>query len=218
MLNGKIKFNANINGYQQKYFSGTDGDSYNPAVYRNSLTYNPTDHVKDSAGNWTEHVEKTDYQNPVSLLTETIGLNQNTDLRTAGTITILPVRGVTLSLLGSRDLFNSTRGYYETKKHYSTVHDGKNGYASRGTTRTVEDLLEATAQYTRTIGDHRITVLGGYSWRFDNYQNYYMQNWDFPTDAFTYNNIGAGQALAREQSVEVSQQTENKMIGYFTFL
>ena len=218
MLNGKVKFNANINGYQQKYYAGTDGGSYNPAVYRNSLTYNPTDHVKDSAGNWTEHVEKTDYENPVSLLAETIGLNQNTDLRTTGSITILPIRGVTLSLLGSRDLFNSTRGYYETKKNYSTVHDGKNGYASRGTTRTVEDLVEATAQYTKTFGEHRVTALGGYTWRNDNYQNYYMQNWDFPTDAFTYNNIGAGQALARGQAVEYSQQTENKLIGYFARL
>jgi hypothetical protein len=42
-----------------------------------------------------------------------------------------------------------------------------------------------------------------------------MQNWDFPTDAFTYNNIGAGQALARGQAVEYSQQTSNKLIGYF---
>src|SRR3569833_4590427 len=45
-----------------------------------------------------------------------------------------------------------------------------------------------------------------------------MQNWDFHTDAFTYNYIGAGQALARGQAVEVSQQTENKLIGYFARL
>lgn len=215
MLNGKIRFNANINGYQQKYYAGTDGGSYNPAVYRNSNTYNPTDHIKDSAGNWTEHVEKTDYQNPVALLEETVGVNQNTDFRTSGTITIQPIKEVTVSLLGSRDLFNSTRGYYETKKNYSTIHDGKNGYASRGTTRTVEDLLEATAQYSKAFGVHRLTALAGYSWRTDNYQNYYMQNWDFPTDAFTYNNMGAGQALARGQAVDVSQQSDNKLIGYF---
>ncbi len=215
MLNGKLRFNANINGYQQKYYAGTDGGSYNPAVYRNSNTYNPTDHIRDSAGNWTEHVEKTDYQNPVSLLEETIGLSQNTDFRTSGTVIVQPIKEVTVTLLGSRDLFNSTRGYYETKRQYSTIHDGKNGYASRGTTRTVEDLLEATAQYNKTFGDHRVTGLAGYTWRSDNYQNYYMQNWDFPTDAFTYNNMGAGQALARGQAVEVSQQTENKLIGYF---
>jgi len=215
MLNGKIRFNANINGYQQKYYAGTDGGSYNPLVYRNALSYNPTDHVRDSAGNWTERIEKTEYKNPVSLLEETVGLNENTDFRTSGTITIQPVREVTLTLLGSRDLFNSTRGYYETKKNYSTVYGGKNGYASRGTTRTVEDLLEATAQYSKVFGDHRVTALAGYTWRADNYQNYYMQNWDFPTDAFTYNNIGAGQALARGQAVEYSQQTSNKLIGYF---
>lgn len=222
MFNGKIRLNANINGYQQEYYLGSDylstdviRQTYNPQVYRNALTYNPTDHIKDSAGNWTEHVEKTDYKNPVSLLKETLGLTQNSDFRTSGTIVIQPIKEVTVSILGSRDLFNSTRGYYETKKHYSTVHDGKNGYASRGAIRTVENLLEATAQYSKTIDKHKFTVLGGYSWRTNNYQDYYMQNWDFPTDAFSYDNMGAGQALARGQAVEYSYQSDNKLIGYF---
>ena len=51
------------------------------------MTYNPTDPVKDADGNWTEHTDKTAYANPVSLLMETHGKNQNTNLRTLGTIT-----------------------------------------------------------------------------------------------------------------------------------
>ena len=215
MFNGKLKFNANISGNQQEYFSGSDGGSFNNSVYRNGLTYNPTDRPKDDVGNWVEHVDKTDYMNPLSLLAETHGLNQNSNLRTIGAITFVPFSDFNLKLLGSRDLTNSTRGYYETKSHYSNIHDGKNGYASRGTSRSLEELLELTAQYTKIFNNHQFTGLAGYSWRQSNNQDYYMQNWDFPTDAYDYNNMGAGLALKRGEAVMNSYQSQNKLIGYF---
>lgn len=216
MFDSKLKFNVNISGYQQKYFAGADGVSFNNSVYRNGLNYNPTDRLKDDNGKWIERVEKTDYANPVALLEETKGLNQNTNLRTYGTITYYPIDGVTINLLGSRDMYNSVRGYYETKQHYSTSHDGKNGYASRGTTGSQEDLLELTAQYNKTLlGEHHLAALGGYSWRKTNFEEYWMQNWDFPTDDFSYNKMQAGLALTRGQALENSYQRENKLVGYF---
>ncbi|UYQ91453.1 SusC/RagA family TonB-linked outer membrane protein [Chitinophaga horti] len=215
MLDGKLRLNANLSGSQQTYFSGSDGGAYRGDVYRNGLTYNPTDPVKDANGNWTEHTDKTAYANPVSLLMETDGKNQQANFRTIGTVTYSPIKGLDVMLLGSRDLNNSTRGYYESKKHYSTLRDGRNGYASRGTTRSQEDLLELTVNYQRSFADHDFTVLGGYSWRQTNYQDYWMQNWDFPTDDFSYNNIGAGLALARGEAPQNSYQSSNKLIGYF---
>ena len=215
LFDGKIKLTGNITGYQQEYFSGSDGGSFNTNVYRNGLTYNPTDRPKDDNGNWVEHVEKTDYMNPLSLLNETHGLNQNSDLRTIGTMTLLPISGLNIKMLGSRDLYNSTRGYYETKKHYSTLHDGRNGFASRGTTRTLEEIFELTAQYTKVIKNHSINALAGYSWRSNSFQDYWMQNWDFPTDAFDYNNMGAGKALKRGDAPMSSYQSQNKLVGYF---
>ncbi len=215
LFNGIIKLSGNITGYQQEYFSGSDGGSFNNNVYRNGLTYNPTDRPKNDDGSWVEHVDKTDYMNPLSLLNETHGLNQNNDLRTIGTITFLPINGLNIKMLGSRDLYNSTRGYYETKKHYSTLHDGRNGFASRGTTRTLEELFELTAQYTKAIKDHSINALAGYSWRNNSYQDYWMQNWDFPTDAFDYNNMGAGKALKRGDAPISSYQSQNKLVGFF---
>ncbi|SEM15557.1 TonB-linked outer membrane protein, SusC/RagA family [Olivibacter domesticus] len=224
MFDGKLKLNANINGYQQKYyasadqpenFTSTESNSFRGDIYRNGLTFNPTDRVKDDNGVWIERIEKTDYMNPVALLEETQGLVQNNNFRTFGNITYSPNNDINVKLLLSRDLYNSTRGYYETKKHFSTIRDGKNGYASRGTTRTQEDLLELTADYHKIFKDHEITGLVGYSWRNNNYQDYWMQNWDFPTDDFSYNNMGAGLALKRGQAPENSIQTENKLVGYF---
>ncbi|RYY38098.1 MAG: TonB-dependent receptor [Sphingobacteriaceae bacterium] len=215
MLDGKLRLNAILGGNQQSYFAGADGSAYRGDVYRNAITYNPTDPVKDANGNWTEHTDKTNYANPVSLLRETEGKNQNTNFRTIGTITYKPIEGLDLMVMGSRDLNNSVRGFYETKKNYSTLRDGRNGFASRGTTRSEENLFEATVNYNKTFNQHDITALGGYSWRETNFQDYWMQNWDFPTDAFSYNNMGAGLALARGEAPQSSYQSQNRLIGYF---
>lgn len=215
MFNGKIKFNGNISGYQQTYFAGADGSAYRPDVYRNAVTYNPTDPVKQPDGSWTEHTDKTDYANPVALLEETKGQNRNTDFRTYGSLSYFPLSSLTLKVLGSHDELNSVRGYYETKQNISTVRDGKNGYASRGTTRTTDDLIEATAQYNRSFAKHNLTLLGGYSWRKIFSENYYMQNWDFPTDFFSYNNMGSGKALTRGEAVEYSYAEKSTLLSYF---
>jgi TonB-linked SusC/RagA family outer membrane protein len=215
MFDGKLKLNANLSGYEQSFFSGADGGSYRPDVYRNAMTYNPTDPVRNAAGGYTEHTDKTEYANPVSLIEQTDGLIQNTNLRTIGSATFTPIEGLDIIALGSRDLNNSTRGYYESKLHYSTLHDGRNGFASRGTSRSEEDLVEVTANYKKTIGSHAFSALGGYSWRNTDYQNYYMQNWDFPTDDYSYNSMQSGLALKRGEAVENSYRSQNKLIGYF---
>lgn len=218
MFDDKLKFNANFSGYQQSYFAGADGTSYRGDVYRNALTYNPTDVPKDKDGKWTEHPDKTEYANPVSLLEETQGENRYTNLRTYGTVTYFPINDLSLKALGSRDIVNSTRGYYESKSQYSTVHDGKNGYASRGTTRTEEDLVELTANYDKTFGNHQLTALAGYSWRKTVMDDYWMQNWDFPTDDYSYNKMQSGLALKRGEAQENARKTENRLTGYFVRL
>lgn len=215
MFGGLLKLNANLSGYEQSFFSGQDGGSYRPDVYRNAITYNPTDPVRNASGGYTEHTDKTEYANPVSLIEQTSGLIQNSNLRTIGSATLTPIDGLDITALGSRDLTNSTRGYYESKLHYSTLHDGKNGYASRGASRIEENLIELTANYKKTIGDHNFSALAGYSWRNTDNQNFYMQNWDFPTDDYSYNSLQSGLALKRGEAVDYSYRSQNKLIGYF---
>ncbi len=214
MFNGILKFNGNINGYQQKHFA-IDGGNYSGMVYRNALTFNPTSPWRGDNGKWTEQPEKTDYMNPLALIEESHGSNSNNNFRTFGTVTLVPTRDLSVKALFSREMYNSSRGYYETKNHWSTARNARNGFASRGTSKSQDDLFELTADYNKSIGNHDLTILGGYTWRKYNYEDYWMQNWDFPTDEFTYNNIGAGLALGRGQALENSLQNENKLAGYF---
>ncbi|GHT33850.1 SusC/RagA family TonB-linked outer membrane protein [Bacteroidia bacterium] len=216
MFENKLRINANLSGYQQSYFSGSDGGSYNSGVYRNALTFNPTDPIKDANGVWSESPSKTDYFNPLALLYEVEGQNQATNLRMNASVNFTPIEGLDIKYLISSNTYNQVRGYYETQKHISTVRENKNGFASRGTTRSINDLSEFTVQYKKTLAtDHTFTILGGYSYMNTNYQNYWMQNWDFPSDDYTYNSMQSGQALRDGRANENSEQRENKLIGYF---
>lgn len=215
MFNSKLKVNANILGRESKYFSGEDGGTYRNDVYRNALTYNPTDPVKDENNAWTEHISMNNYYNPAALVEETIGETKQTNLRTFGTITFTPINDLLIKLLASRNIFNSVKGYSETKDHISNLLTNKNGYASRGTTFDQNDLSEFTVQYNKSLQKHSFGILGGYSWQKGIYENYYMQNWDFPSDVYNYNNMGSGQALTRGEAVMFSYKNQTKLIGYF---
>lgn len=188
MFNDKLRINAGLNGSLKKYFDGADGGGYKTDVYAGAIQFNPTDPVRDENGNWKER-PINDYLNPLALLWETEGENKETALRMFANLAFTPIAGLNIKYTASKNIFNQIRGYYETKQHSSTTKNGKNGYASRGTQSTYETLSELTVQYNKTLfKDHNFTLLGGYSWMKSGYEDYWMQNWDFPSDDYTYNN------------------------------
>lgn len=215
MFDNKLKLNANLSGFKQTYFSGSDGGSYNSEVYRNALIYNPTTPVYNSEGKYSEST-KNEYYNPVALLNEVEGENQASNLRMFANATFTPIEGLDIKYLVSSNTYNQTRGYYETQSHKSTWRDGKNGFASKGTTRRTQDLSELTVQWRKTLAEnHAFTILAGYSWQRDRYSNYWMQNYNFPSDDYTHNNMGSGQALKDGKASESSEANESRLIGYF---
>lgn len=222
MFNNMLKINAGVNGFRQEFHNGSDGGSFDSAVYRN-INYNPTTPVYDSEGNYSENTGITDYFNPVSLLNETKGKTQGTMLRTFANLTFTPINGLDINYLMSDNIHNYTQGHYETHKHSYNAREGKNGFASRGTYRGEQIMTELTAQYRGSfLDDHHYAAMIGYSWLKNNSQFYWMQNSTFSTDFFEYNNIGAGTAIddGRKSGWAdmSSNQTESKLVGYFTRL
>jgi len=215
MFNGKLRLNGNIIGYEQKHFSGGDGYSWRGDVYRNALIYNPTDPIKDENGKWTEHPQMNNYANPVSLINETEGEITITNFKPFGTITFYPVEGLTLKALGSRDIYNRTAGYSESFDHLNSIREKRTGFASKGTTRNVDDLLEITSTYIKSFGNHNINLLGGYSFQQNIYDFYWMNNFDFPSDLYTYNNMSDGAALTKGRAGMDSSKSSSKLVSYF---
>ena len=210
MFDDKLKIDAGLSGYQQSY-----SIPYNTNVYQSALIYNPTQPIKDENGKWTE-VARDLYYNPLALLNETQGKNDATNLRMHTTITVTPLEGLDIKWLLSREVYNKFSGYYETKNHRSTTIQNKNGYASRETHKNQADMTELTIQYNKVFkGGHSLNALAGYSWNKNNNQEAFMDNYNFPTDDYSYNNMAAGTALKEGKATEKSYQEEYKLVGYF---
>lgn len=210
MWNDLLKIEAQLNGYHRTY-----GIPYNQYVYQSALLYNPTYTVKNEDGSWNENGSAPLRYNPVSLLEETKGENKYTKIKMYGKATLTPIAGLNITALGSKEINNFFGGYYETKQQSSNKIDGINGLASRTTTRIQNDLLELTASYNNRFDLHSINALVGYSWNNYNYQYAYMENRDFSTDDYTYNNMGQGAGLASGKATMNSSQNSNRLVGYF---
>jgi len=214
MFDGKVKFNLGAISRTRTYWSGGDGSSFNGYVYRQTVIRNPTDSIKDYLGNWKEQ-NVYFYDNPVAYIMETNGQNREKENRLNGSITVTPLDGLHVKLLLSTVRTDQQRGYSETKKHVSTVKNGKNGYASLGENNGTDNLLELTTDYSKTFGEHKITALAGYSYQDSKTEDFYMQNWDFPTDNYSYNRMQSGNALGRGEAVMNSSASSYKLVGFF---
>lgn len=210
MFDDKLRIDASLNGFQREY-----GIPYNNGVYQNAIIYNPTAPIRNEEGNWTESAREM-YENPLALLYETEGENKITNLRMYSALTFTPVKQLSIKLLTSKETTNQFSGYYETKQHRSTTIQGRNGYATRGTSRSQNEMVELTANWNSTIAEkHAVEILAGYSWIKNNYQSANMINWDFPSDDYTYNSIGLGEALQEGSASQSSYQSADKLVGYF---
>lgn len=212
MFNDKLKINLNLlNGTQKMGHSeGTAGYAYRQAMIRN-----PTAPVYNVNGTYNEDKNRFQYYNPVAIMNETKEDRDNTWQRFTANLTLDLLPGWDASLMVAKNKNTGLNGYSETKKHYSNTLNGRNGVASRNTGATDRDFLELTSKYNKKFDAHEFTALGGYSYQYTVNQGFSASNFDFPTDAFSYNNLGAGNALSDGKAGMGSYKNDDKLIGFF---
>lgn len=215
MFDDKLRFNFQLLGNQTGYTATSDGGSFNTYSWRQALIHNPTEPIKNADESWHENTGIFNYDNPVSRIYECDGEQKISQTRFSSNITLTPIKELTFNALFSYDKINQEGGYYETKKHISNVRDGMNGYASTGGSSTVTKLVELTAQFHKNFGDHTIQALAGYSYQESTYSNQYERNYNFPTDLYSWHNIGVGQALKEGLGTEYSYWLDTNLIGFF---
>lgn len=221
MLNGKLKFNAGINGNNTKYTTTADGISFNGFAYRNTIIANPTMplFIEGNPHYWAQMTDFGSsfflFENPVGRLNEGKGENSSQKNRYYGNITYTPVKQWRFNTLVSVERFNEVRGYAESFRHVSALSNQRKGFASRGTTQIIDRLLEITGEYNKAFGNSNLSVLGGYGYQDNVFEDYFMQNWNFPTDQFSWNNMGLGQALADGLAPMGSTKSSSNLISFF---
>lgn len=216
MFDDKVRIKFGLFGRQNQYESTASNGSFRGIAYSQATRRNPTDPVKNPDGTWYENLSKFEYENPVALLEESYGNVKNTTLRTHGNITYNPISDLTINALFSYSRENRNRGYSETMQHISALRDGFAGWSSVGAFTRLEKLGELTAQYNKTMNDHKFTILGGYSYNETDFEDMDASNYGFQDDYFGgWHNIGIGSALKEGKAGIYSSKTATNLIGFF---
>ncbi|MBX6362023.1 MAG: SusC/RagA family TonB-linked outer membrane protein, partial [Acidobacterium ailaaui] len=222
-LSGNIDFKRSlfddkVNIDLKIFSANTNWNGFNGYIYRQSIIQNPTSPVKNPDGSWYQEPTKFEYENPVSDLMESNSITNEQNSRYSANISYHPIKNLMINSLFAYSKLNQDGGYSETKKNISTIRDGRNGYASVGASMWIERMAEVTAQYEKYFDKHHLTLLAGYSYTEDYYRTHSMNNWDFPTDEFSFSDIQTGNALKDGLASESSDIELSNLVGFFSRL
>ena len=211
MFDGKLKFNF---GILQTNFNDLPFNQYD---YEQALKMNPTAPVKEPNGSYYQEATNFEYQNPISDIYNTSQPQTSFRSKYNATITLLPVDGLRISATTAYTKSGYLNKYFANFENISTLRDQQDGVANISQGQDVNRYLNLSAEYNKAFGDHHFTLLGGYEYQDDNNFQTYMNNHDFPTDLFGYNNIilGTSQASGTNPNGIGSSLNQSNLISYF---
>jgi TonB-linked SusC/RagA family outer membrane protein len=215
MFNNILKINVSVLGKFAESPRTNSGSNFNNTAYSQAIIRNPTDRVKDDDNNWVNRGIYM-YDNPVALLDETTGYSKERILRLSGYIDIKPIPELDLKLLLSKNQRNRENAFYRTSENPTSINNGQKGYASRSYYSDIENLLEFSTEYNKMLGNnHKVAVLGGYSYQDNMHEEFGTSTFDFPSDEYTFDNLALGAALKNGQAGLNSYRSLSKLVGFF---
>ncbi|MFD2101282.1 MULTISPECIES: SusC/RagA family TonB-linked outer membrane protein [Flavobacteriaceae] len=190
-LNDKLDFSFLLNNsFNERNFA-------NYGALSQSLKMNPTYPVRNPDGSFYQRPDIPFglQWNPVASMEHN---SNNTKERTLlGTIKLdyhfLPE--LTGSLSYSLNKTDILGGSFSSPEDFFQQREGQNGSASRSENNTTNNIVETTVAFNKELGDHDFNVIGGFSYQNTFNEGFSAGNNNFNTDAFEYNNLGAGSAL-----------------------
>lgn len=214
-LNDMLRVNLNMvqKWHKNSATNATTTDQSN--IYRQAIARNPTAPIYNEDGTYNENFGINYYYNPVAMLEERLGDYTYSETRATGNVTFEPIRGWQTNLMLATSRFHAHDQGYNTATYYGNQLNEWNGYAYHTNDETRTDNLEITSKYDLNIGKHRMNALVGYSYQYYTYNRNYANNYDFPSEFYTYNNLGIGQALKEGKAGMGSEKNENTLIGFF---
>ncbi len=211
-IKGWLTFDYNMLYSKRKYQGTRSG------IFRQAFLHNPTEPVYDSSdethgGYYT--ITSMDYYNPVAMLNERSSVYDVNEVgvNARGTLNILPIQGLKWDNFISYSSEDSRFTDYKTK--YYPGEWGLNGSAEISNSRETDLQYESTLQYNRHFGKHSIQGLLGYTYEEMNSNSSDLYNYNFDTDYFTVDNIGAGKALLSGTATMDSYRESSKYIAFF---
>lgn len=129
------------------------------------------------------------------------------------------IPGLEASVMGAYQQSNQLNGFYEERDSWSAwTATQYYGVASRSASKGSDRTLETILNYSKALsGGHNLSAMAGYSYQDFVDENFSAGNRYFLSDAFTYNNLGAGLHVSRGlyASPVSSSKSSSKLIAFF---
>lgn len=190
-LSKYVSFGLTATYSQNKYDNvplGDDANEYS-GVLTSAIQANPTVPIYNSEGNFSVDPNRPFVANPVSLLE----IKDNTlKDRIIGSafVSVKPINDLEIKVQLGADRSSQKRSSYWPKTTlYGEQYNGKADISQEYNTTY---LMELTAQYSKTLGDHNLKAIGGYSFQKFKTEGVSAGNSDFLVDGFGYNSLGDG--------------------------
>jgi len=176
------------------------------------LAYNmiPVRPIKLDDGSWYDSREY-DQGNPVRNQDENTYENKINNFYGTANVTYTPIEGLDLKVLLSKSRNNEDYSEYRSIGSEAGYNDG--GFALRSGSITDKDLSEWTANYTAQFDQHKINLLGGYSWEQQVYATHAAQTRGYITDLLGPNDLASGQNIHTGDAT--SARDKSRLISFY---
>src|SRR5574344_2467591 len=111
------------------------------------------------------------------------------------------------------DNYNS---WFRPSTNTEGISKGWSGEASKSYSKNSQYSLEWLANYAKSIGNHNVKLMAGYSYQYFLKSGMNAENKNFPSDGITYNSIGQGEWAKEDGHVGMSSfKNDAKLIAFF---
>lgn len=205
MFDGRVKLEFNLNDKMAR--QGYVADE----IYDKASKWNPTFPMYGEDGRYY----MTNSETPICTANEWQGLNKFNQLSLSGKLSVRPLDGLTLSVMGAYQNDYNENEWWGSHNTYAAVFGGEDGYAKLSGGHGDDRTLEMQADYSKSFGDHNMMLTAGYSWNRYIHQQWGMSAYDFPVDGFGVWNIGTANSTLDGLSNLSSYKWERKLIGFY---
>ncbi|MCC8154539.1 MAG: SusC/RagA family TonB-linked outer membrane protein [Tannerellaceae bacterium] len=188
------------------------------ATFRNNPTRSPYDSESESGYNvWRGETNERNTIADAALRTDEVldkWFRPDVSLK----VNVLSVPGLSVQQTVAYEVYQSEGHAFHSKYHLDEVNSGRIGTAKLSYKKTESLNTEGYATYIKSIGDHYINAVAGYSFFEYNGESFDMTNRNYTDDLVKFWNIGKGTGvLGAKEGAEMNSKKEisERLMAYF---
>jgi TonB-linked SusC/RagA family outer membrane protein len=180
----------------------------NNSVINTAFRFEPDVGIRDENGIYTISRISDRFDNPVAIATEIVDQDNNDRFQGGvyGDLELLP--GLSLRSTFNASTVNRRSGNYTPRTLVAGF--GVNGRSQVVNRRNMNLLTETYLTYDREVGGGDLTLLAGYSFQREIFEQFGTSNQNFITDAGIFYNLGGGS----EPGIPFSGRSESEISSY----